>query len=95
MLPPHLRDYIIVHELCHLVHLHHGKAFWDLVAEQMPEWRSHVRELRAIDKLGHSVAVLKLIEERYQAHATELEKLSFDAETTLQPSHESCVCNEV
>lgn len=57
-LPPHLADYIIVHELCHLVHLHHGKEFWDLVAEQIPEYKTSLFELREIDRLGHS-ALLK------------------------------------
>lgn len=52
-LPPHLRDYIIVHELCHLMHLHHGQEFWDLVAQQLPNYKMLLTELRAIDKLGH------------------------------------------
>jgi len=33
LLPSHLADYIIVHELCHLKEFNHGKSFWDLVAE--------------------------------------------------------------
>jgi predicted metal-dependent hydrolase len=32
-----LRDYIIVHELCHLKELHHGKSFWNLVQKMMPD----------------------------------------------------------
>lgn len=38
-LEPELRDYIIVHELCHLKELHHGKAFWDLVSQVIPRAR--------------------------------------------------------
>jgi predicted metal-dependent hydrolase len=57
-LPAHLCDYIIVHELCHLTHLHHGKEFWDLVAEQIPNYKIALKELREIDKLGHQ-ALLK------------------------------------
>lgn len=53
LLPTHLADYIIVHELCHLAHLHHGKDFWDLVAEQIPDYKKCLLELRSIDKLGH------------------------------------------
>lgn len=52
-LPPRLCDYIIVHELCHLKHLHHEKEFWDLVAEQIPDYRERLHELREIDKAGH------------------------------------------
>jgi predicted metal-dependent hydrolase len=52
-LPAHLSDYIIVHELCHLAELNHGKKFWDLVAQQIPEYRNVVSELRALDRAGH------------------------------------------
>ena len=52
-LPSHLCDYIIVHELCHLTYLHHGKEFWDLVALQLPDYKTLQTELRAVDKLGH------------------------------------------
>ena len=67
LLPEHLRDYIIVHELCHLEHLNHGKDFWGLVAEQVPEYRKCVAEIRAIDRLGNSVAVLSEIQRRCQS----------------------------
>jgi predicted metal-dependent hydrolase len=52
-LPPRLCDYIIVHELCHLTHLHHEKEFWDLVGEQIPDYKERLHELREIDKAGH------------------------------------------
>lgn len=57
-LPPNLQDYIFVHEMCHLVELNHGSKFWDLVAEQVPDYKKCVAEIKAIDKLGHSVEVL-------------------------------------
>lgn len=31
-LPGHLVDYIIIHELCHLVHMNHGKEFHSMMA---------------------------------------------------------------
>lgn len=65
-LPSHLQDYIIVHELCHLMELNHGQAFWNLVAEQIPHYQLCVAELRAIDALGHSVFTLQLVQARYQ-----------------------------
>ncbi len=52
-LPAHLSDYIIVHELCHLTHMHHGQEFWDLVAQQLPNYKQLLAELRAVDKAGH------------------------------------------
>jgi hypothetical protein len=90
LLPPHLRDYIIVHELCHLVHLNHGKEFWHLVAEQVPQYRACVAELRAIDRLGHSVAVLTAVQDRYRANATKPVPPAYGAATSLQSWCELC-----
>lgn len=39
LLPQHLADYIIVHELCHLCELNHSKDFWNLVAKTVPNHR--------------------------------------------------------
>lgn len=58
LLPPHLRDYVIVHELCHLREMNHGAKFWNLVAEQIPECKKYARELRALDGVSHSVQTL-------------------------------------
>ncbi|MEO2071318.1 MAG: SprT family zinc-dependent metalloprotease [Zunongwangia sp.] len=32
-------EYVIVHELCHLVHQDHTKAFFDLQQREFPEWK--------------------------------------------------------
>lgn len=31
-------EYVIVHELCHLVHRHHTRKFFDLQKKEMPDW---------------------------------------------------------
>ena len=36
--------------MCHLVELNHREKFWSLVAEQMPNYKNHVAELKQIDK---------------------------------------------
>lgn len=33
-------DYVIVHELSHLIHFNHSKAFWNLVEKYIPNYRS-------------------------------------------------------
>lgn len=46
LLPLHLADYIIVHELCHLAQMNHSKKFWDLVAQTIPNWQERRKEIR-------------------------------------------------
>ena len=50
-LPERLRDYIIIHELCHLEEMNHGKRFWKLVESISPEYKKAERELRTSFKL--------------------------------------------
>lgn len=95
LLPPHLTDYIIVHEMCHLKELNHGKNFWSLVEEMVPDYRKCVAELRAIDKLGHSVATLTKVQAHYQAGTIKPVKQESGEVTTSSLSPESCVCSGV
>ena len=37
--PVFVRDYIIVHELMHLIEMNHSQQFWRLVEKAFPEWR--------------------------------------------------------
>ena len=46
LLPPHLADYVIVHEICHLKELNHSQKFWELVARVVPRHREIKKEFR-------------------------------------------------
>lgn len=46
LLPSHLSDYIIVHELCHLKELNHSKEFWKLVSLTFPNYKEARKELK-------------------------------------------------
>ncbi len=37
--PAHIRDYVIVHELCHFRNMNHSKAFWDDVESFYPDYK--------------------------------------------------------
>lgn len=45
-LPPHLVRYVLVHELCHTVHLNHSSQFWALVLEKESGYEVLDQELR-------------------------------------------------
>ncbi|MCM3665036.1 M48 family metallopeptidase [Mesobacillus subterraneus] len=38
MAPIEVIDYVVVHEMCHMVHMNHDRSFWRLVGKIMPEY---------------------------------------------------------
>lgn len=49
-LPLHLIDYVVAHELAHLIEMNHSKAFWELVGRVYPGCRGARQELKKYDQ---------------------------------------------
>ncbi|KAA0546329.1 M48 family metallopeptidase [Bacillus sp. BGMRC 2118] len=47
MAPLEVIDYVVVHEMCHMVHLNHDRSFWRLVGKIMPDYKEKERWLGA------------------------------------------------
>ncbi len=45
--PPAAFEYVLVHELCHLIHANHSASFWHEVESRCPGWRDVRRFLRS------------------------------------------------
>jgi hypothetical protein len=50
-MPPELVRYILIHELCHTVHLNHSARFWDLVRRHEPDFHYLDTQLRKAREL--------------------------------------------
>lgn len=42
-------DYVIAHEICHLKHHHHGKAFYTELGNVCPDWASRKKRLESME----------------------------------------------
>lgn len=54
-LEPRLADYVVAHEVAHLVELNHSRRFWALVESLYPDWRA-ARE--AIERAAAKIPIL-------------------------------------
>lgn len=46
LLPPELLDYVVVHELAHRKEMNHSPAFWEVVEQEMPDYRERRAQLK-------------------------------------------------
>ncbi len=44
--PAELREYVIVHELAHILHPNHSHRFWSTIASVMPDYKERLKKLR-------------------------------------------------
>ena len=49
-----LLDYIVIHELCHLIHHDHSPKFWREVERVMSDYKEHKEWLKVN---GHKLAI--------------------------------------
>ena len=49
MVPKHFIDYIIVHELCHLIEHNHSRVFYGLMSRVMPGWEEWREKLNQFE----------------------------------------------
>ena len=55
-LDPMLADYVVAHEVAHLVELNHSKRFWSLLARLYPDWR---RARHQLELAGASLPIIQ------------------------------------
>ena len=46
--PPRLLDYVVAHEMAHLVEMNHSPRFWKVVERLCPDYRAARDELRRL-----------------------------------------------
>ena len=44
--PPEAIDYVVVHELAHIVHKNHGKEFYDMIEKSLPDYKNREKLLK-------------------------------------------------
>lgn len=44
--PEEVRDYVVVHELCHLLEMNHSPSFWANVEQTLPDYRKQKQWLK-------------------------------------------------
>lgn len=49
-LPEVLMRHIMIHELCHTIHMDHSSKFWQQVAKFDPQWKAHKQAMRNADQ---------------------------------------------
>jgi len=51
--PPHIINYVVCHELAHLIEMNHSARFWATVASICPDYKSAEKELKTLSATLH------------------------------------------
>jgi predicted metal-dependent hydrolase len=54
MAPIEVIDYVVIHELCHLIHMNHDRSFWRRVGSIMPDYKEKQEFLA---RYGHAMTL--------------------------------------
>lgn len=54
MAPVEIIDYVIIHELCHLIHMNHDRSFWRRVGSIVPDYK---KKQEYLAKHGHDMTL--------------------------------------
>jgi hypothetical protein len=46
LVPDELQDYVVVHELCHRIHMNHSPEFWAEVKKVLPDYKQRRKRLK-------------------------------------------------
>jgi predicted metal-dependent hydrolase len=53
--PPHIINYVVCHELAHLIEMNHSAKFWQQVASIFPQYQEAEKELKSLSASLHNL----------------------------------------
>ena len=54
-MPPECIDYVITHELCHMVEFNHSARFYEVQSRFMPDWKARKQQLEELARVHYGL----------------------------------------